>query len=178
MTIVACGLRRRPALSADRCERSIRRREGHLEQRVPADPERRLRSALLRLSEPVCSSRQGAAGNRQHRSRPLRGLQPGRPHRSRAAAGGSRFQKDRPVLAVRALPGSRATECARNRTHPFPLLGSETWRRQLGLEPRQPPRPPPERVDPEHRDRRADLRPGSLFGLQSEDRAVRLQISR
>ena len=74
-----------------------------------------------------------------------------------------------PVLAPQDARGTG--------NHPLPLRRSKARRRQLGLEFRQPPRPPPERGPPEHRDGRPDLRPGSLLGLQPEDRAVRLQIS-
>ena len=82
-----------------------------------------------------------------------------------AVTGRSRLQKDWPVLAVRALPGARATGCARPGNHSLPLRRSKTRRRQLGLEFRQPPRAPPERGPPEHRDGHSDLRPDHYSGF-------------
>ena len=64
-TIAACGLRRWPAVPADRRERSVRCGEDHLEQRVPA-----IQSDDYDLRYFDCTSQyvrpgQGAAGNRQ-----------------------------------------------------------------------------------------------------------------
>ena len=60
---------------------------------------------------------------------------------------------------------------------PLSLRRSEPRRRQLGLDPRHPPRASPERVDSFQRHRCAELRSRSLFRLQSQDRAVQLPAS-
>ena len=79
------------------------------------------------------------------------------------------FQEDRTPVAVRPVSDSRAAGSTRPGPDSLSLRSAQAGRRYLVVESGQPSRAAPERVAEQHGDRSAELRPRSLFGIQSED---------
>ena len=127
---IAGRLRRRPAVPADRHQRSASRDQDHVEQRVP--PDQSLTTTIC-VSSIATPSTVQAVHRRSHTTsgRPLRRLRPGRPHRSRAAADRSRLQEYQPPVAVRPVSAARAAGSARPGPASLslcqPTQGDDTW---------------------------------------------------
>ena len=168
---------RRRAVPDRRCERSRRRHQGDVERRVQADLQRRVRSAMVRLRQRVLGQERAVSRNHRYRSRTLCRLQRSRAHRSRSDADRSRLQGNRPLLSRAPVSGAR-TAGPWNRIDQVPLRRSEYRGRQLDLDARRPPRPPPELRHSRLGHRTAGLRPESLRRLQRQERELRLEIAR
>src|SRR6202167_892143 len=87
-----------------------------------------------------------------------------------------RFQGYQPPVAVPARARARASRRPRHQPAALSLRRSGAWRRYLDLADRLAAPAPSERGNQLERNRRADLGSRSLFGVQSEDRTVRLQV--
>ena len=86
------------------------------------------------------------------------------------------FKKTEPPVAVPARTRARAPGRSRHQPPALSVCRADSWRRHVDLANRLAAPASSERGDQFQRDRSADLGSRSLFGLQSEDRTVQLQV--